>query len=66
MPDSWIRVTVAGMPDLALRKASGAGGVAIYRHSTERTSVLCGNLSLTDVRRFTISELYLHPWRGEE
>lgn len=65
MPDSWNRVTVAGMPDLGLQKANGGGGVAIYRHSTERTSVLCGNLSLTDVRRFTISELYPHPWRGE-
>ena len=54
------------MPDLGLQKANGGGGVAIYRHCTERTSVLCGNLSLTDVRRFTISELYPHPWRGEE
>ncbi len=66
MPDSWNRVPVVGMPDLVLQKASGGGGVAIHRHSTERTSVLCGNLSLTDVRRFTIPELYPHPWRGEE
>ena len=37
----------------------------VQMHSTERTSVLCGDLSLTDVRRFTVSELYPHPWREE-
>lgn len=55
---------VGGADDICM--PCGMCRVAIYRHSTESTSVLCGNLSLSDVRKFTISELYPHPWRGEE
>ena len=36
--------------------------VQIHKH--RRNCVLCGNLSLTDVR-FTVPELYPHPWRDD-
>jgi cytidine deaminase len=38
---------------------------AINRHSMQNASVLCANLSLSKVKRFTISELYPHPCQGE-
>lgn len=37
----------------------------IYKFGTEETSILCGNLLLTRIEKFTISELYPYPYRGE-
>ena len=36
--------------------------VAIERYGVKNASVLCANLSLTEIKRFTISELYPHPY----
>ena len=36
----------------------------IYKFGTEETSILCGNLPLTKIERFSISELYPYPYEG--
>ena len=39
--------------------------VAIKRYGVEGASVLCSNLDLSEIRKFTISELYPYPYEGE-
>ena len=34
----------------------------IYSYKTKKTSILCANLSLSKVKKFTISELYPYPY----
>jgi cytidine deaminase len=36
----------------------------IYKFGTEDTSILAGNQKLTKVEKFTISQLYPHPYMG--
>jgi len=38
---------------------------AIKRYGIENASILCSNLYLTKIEKFTISELYPHPYTGE-
>lgn len=38
---------------------------AINRYGTKNTSVLCANLFLAKIKRFTISELYPYPYQGD-
>ena len=38
---------------------------AISRYGTKNAAVLCANSSLTKIEKFTISELYPHPYQGE-
>lgn len=38
--------------------------VAIERCSAENATVLCSNLYLPKIRKFAISELYPHPYKG--
>ncbi len=40
--------------------------VAIYRYSTENTAILPANLTLSEVEKFTITELYPYPYRSED
>jgi len=38
---------------------------AINRYGTKNATILCANLSLSKIKKFTISELYPHPYQGE-
>jgi cytidine deaminase len=38
--------------------------VAIERYSVKNATVLCANLSLSKIEKFTISELYPYPYKG--
>jgi len=38
---------------------------AISRYGTKKATVLCANLSLSKIKKFTISELYPHPYQGD-
>jgi len=38
---------------------------AISRYGTKNATVLCANLSLSKIKKFTISELYPHPYRSD-
>jgi len=40
--------------------------VAIERYSVKNAVVLCSNLSLSKVKKFSISELYPNPYKGWE
>lgn len=64
--DARIRtiLIVGGSDEVCL--PCGMCRIAIYRYGTEDTAILGSNLSLSKVERFTISELYPHPWKGEE
>jgi len=39
---------------------------AINRYGVGDAAVLCGNLFLTKIKKFTISELYPYPYQGED
>jgi len=43
----------------------GACRVAIYMYGVQNATVLCSDLSLTEIKKFTISELYPYPYEGE-
>lgn len=38
--------------------------VAIERYGVKDASVLCANLCLSKIEKFTVSELYPHPYQG--
>jgi cytidine deaminase len=40
--------------------------IAIYRYGTEQIAILAANLEFSAVKKFSISELYPHPWKGED
>ncbi|MFQ5883521.1 MAG: hypothetical protein ACE5IO_00305 [Thermoplasmata archaeon] len=64
--DARIRMIliVGGSDEVCL--PCGMCRIAIYRYRSENTAILGSNLSLSKVERFTISELYPHPWKGED
>jgi len=49
-------------PDEKICMPCGMCRVAIHKYSDEDTIILCSNLSLANVEKHTISELYPHPY----
>lgn len=43
----------------------GACRVTIHRYGVKDATVLCSNLSLSEIKKFTILELYPHPYQGQ-
>jgi len=56
-------VLIVGGPEEIVMPC-GMCRVAIERYSIKNATVLCSNLSLSRIRKFTISELYPYPYKG--